>query len=266
MKPLSLDCLTILEVPAADMVRIAADAGFSSVSVWVQAPVLPGGSLAVPGMAAAIKRAVHETGITIGNLEVFNLIGDDPIAAYKPALEFGAGLGATTATAMTYGAPRDDLSERFAEFYELAAGFGIRALVEPISMGVIRTINEGIDLINEAGVDSGVVVDCIHLIRTKTSVRELENADPRRIAYVQICDGMLNLPEDQFGVEGTAERLYPGEGDFPLVDILRAVPPSAALALEAPSLSRKERGESPLQRAKAGFAATRKILDLSGVG
>ena len=265
MKPLSLDCLTILEAPAADMVRVAADAGFSSVSVWVQAPVLPGGSLAVPSMAADVKRAVKETGVTIGNLEVFNLNTPDAISAYKPALEFGASLGGRTATAINYGAQRDDIAHRFAEFYQLAAEFGLRALVEPISMGATRTVADGVALIEKAGVDSGVVVDCIHLIRTKTSVQELANADPRRIAYVQICDGMLNLPEDQFGLEGTAERLYPGEGHFPLVDILRAVPPSAALALEAPSLSRKERGESPLQRAKAGFAATQNILKLAGV-
>ena len=265
MTPLSLDCLTILEVPAADMIRIAADCGYARVSVWVQEPVIPGGVLNVPSMSADIKRAVQETGVTIGNLEVFNLIGEDPIAAYKPALEFGASLGATTATAMTYGAPRDDLAERFAEFYELAGSFGVRASVEPISMGVIRTINEGIDLINAAGVDSGVVVDCIHLIRTKTSVQDLANADPRRIAYVQICDGLLNLPEEKFGAEGMVERLFPGEGDFPLADILRAVPPSAALALEAPSLSRKERGESAAQRAKAAYAATRAVLDLAGI-
>jgi sugar phosphate isomerase/epimerase len=265
MKPISLDCLTMLEVPAADMIRVAAEAGFSMVSVWAQAPVLSGGSLAVPGMAADIRRAVHETGVTIGNLEVFNLVGDDPIAAYKPALEFGASLGASTATAMTYGAPREDLVDRFAEFYELAADFGLRALVEPISMGVIRTVKEGIDLIDKAGVDSAIVLDCIHLIRTKTSVQELANADPHRIAYVQICDGMLNLPEEHFGHEGTSERLYPGEGDFPLADILRAVPVSAVLALEAPSLSRKERGESPLQRAKAGIGATRRILDLADI-
>jgi sugar phosphate isomerase/epimerase len=265
MKPLSLDCLTMLEVPAAEMIRVAAEAGYSTVSVWVQAPVLPGGSLAAPDMAADIKRAVQETGVTVGNLEVFNLNTPDPIADYKLALEFGASLGARTATAINYGAPRADIADRFAEFFELAGGFGLRALVEPISMGVTRTIAEGVTLIEQAGVDSGVVVDCIHLIRTGCGARDIASADPRRIAYVQICDGLLNLPEDQFGLEGTAERFYPGEGDFPLADILRAVPPNAALALEAPSLSRRERGESPLQRAKAGIAATRRILDLAGV-
>jgi len=265
MKPLSLDCLTILEVPVADMIRIAADAGYSLVSVWVQEPVLPGGVVAVPGMAADIKRAMKETGVSVGNLEVFNLNTTDPIAAYRPALEFGASLGGRTATCINYGAPRDDIADRFAAFHELAGSFGLKALVEPISMGVMRTIQDGIDLIDKAGVDSGVVVDCVHLIRTGSSARDIAGADPRRIAYVQICDGVLNLPEDKIGLEGTAERLYPGEGEFPLVDILRAAPPSATLALEAPSLSRRERGESPLQRAKAAFEATQRVLTLAGV-
>jgi len=96
-------------------------------------------------------------------------------------------------------------------------------------------------------------------------VRDIEAADPRRIAYVQICDGMLNLPPELFGLEGTTERLYPGEGDFPLLDILRAVPATATLALEAPSLSRRERGESLLQRAQAAIMATRRALVVAGV-
>jgi len=265
MRPLSLDCLTILEAPAADMIRIAADAGYSMVSVWVQAPILPGGVLAAPSMTADIQRAVRETGVTVGNLEVFNLNVAEPIAAYKSALEFGARLGASTATAINYGAPRPDIADRFAEFYALAASFGLRGLVEPISMGLTRTIKDGIDLIQAAGVDSGVVLDCVHLMRTGSCVRDIEAADPRRIAYVQICDGMLNLPPELFGLEGTTERLYPGEGDFPLLDILRAVPATATLALEAPSLSRRERGESLLQRAQAAIMATRRALVVAGV-
>ncbi len=265
MNALGLDCLTMLEVPAADMIRVAADAGFSMVSVWVQAPILPDGALAVPQMTVDIKRAVKETGVSVGNLEVFNLNTPDPISAYRPALEFGAGLGARTATAINYGALRDDIADRFAQFYELALGSGLRALVEPISMGATRTIADGVALIENAGVDSGVVVDCIHLIRTGCGASDIANADPRRIAYVQICDGLLHVTDEQVALEGTSERLYPGEGEFPLVDILRAVPLTAALALEAPSQSRRTRGETPLQRAKAGIAATRTILDLAGV-
>ncbi len=265
MKPLGLDCLTMLEVPAADMIRVAADAGFSMVSVWVQAPVLPGGALAVPSMAADILHAVQDTGVRVGNLEVFNLNTPDPVAAYKPALEFGASLGARTATAINYGASRDDVADRFAEFYELAAGFGVRALVEPISMGATRTIAEGAALIAKAGVDSGIVVDCIHLMRTGCGARDIANIDPRRIAYLQICDGLLSVTQEQIALEGASERLYPGEGAFPLIDILRAAPPNADMALEAPSLSRRMRGESPLQRARAGIALMRTILDLAGV-
>lgn len=264
MRPISLDCLTLSELPAAEMIRVAADAGYASVSIWVQAPILPGGALTSPEMAKDILRALSETGVTIGNLEVFNLNTDSPIADFEPALVLGAGLGARTATSIDYGSPRADIAERLWQFHELAARHGLRALIEPISMGVTRTIGDGLDLIDAAGVDVGLVVDCAHLIRTGCGAKDIARADPRRIAHLQLCDGLLNLPADAIALEASLERLHPGEGEFPLVEILRATPAAATVGLEAPSQARRERGESPLQRARDAYAAARTILNRAG--
>ncbi len=264
MRTLSLDCLTLSELPPAEMIRVAADAGYSGVSVWVQPPALPGGVLATPEMAADIERAIGETGVTVGNLEVFNLNTEAPIAEFAPALEFGASLGARTATCIDFGSPRADIAERLSGFHALATGRGLEVLIEPISMGVTRTLQDGLELIDAANVDAGLVVDCVHLVRTGCGAIDIANADPRRIAYVQLCDGVANLPDDQIGREASEERLYPGEGEFPLVEILRAVPPSATLGVEVPSRSRRERGESPLQRARGAFSAASHVLERAG--
>ncbi len=264
MRPISLDCLTLLEIPAAELIRVAADSGYSSVSLWVQAPILFGGVLAVPERAADISRAIDETGVTIGNLEVFNLNSDEPISAFELALALGARLGARTATCIDYGSPRTDIPKRLAQFHDLAGRHGLRTLIEPISMGRTRTLQDGIDLIDAAGVDVGLVVDCVHLIRTGRGAHDIARADPRRIAHLQICDGPLNLSDDEIASEASVERLYPGEGEFPLIDILRAIPPTATVGLEAPSRSRRERGESPLQRAREAAAATRNVLARAG--
>lgn len=264
MRPLSLDCLTLAELPAAEMIRVAAGAGYASVSIWVQAPILPGGVLTSPEMANDIARAMRETGVTIGNLEVFNLNTDSPISDFEPALALGAGLGAQTATCIDYGSSRADIAERLGQFHELSVRHGLRALLEPISMGVTRTIGAGLDLIDAAGVDVGLVVDCAHLIRTGCGAKDVAHADPRRIAHLQLCDGLLNLPADEIALEASFERLLPGEGEFPLIEILRATPPAATVGLEAPSQSRRERGESALQRARDACAAARTIVNRAG--
>lgn len=264
MKPLNLDCLTLPDTAPADLVRVAARAGYASVSLWVQAPALYGHMLATPDMEHTISAALAETGVAVGNLEVFNLNTEGPIEDYRSALEFGARLGARGAVAMNFGPPRSDLAERFAAFQRLCAEAGLDALLEPISMSEVRTIEDGVRLIAEAGVPGQLVVDMLHVMRTGGGPANLAAVDPRYIGHVQICDGPALVGEDRIGIEATADRMYPGEGDFPITDFLRHVPAHATVGLEAPNQARLERGMSPLERAAEGMAMLRRLPGLSG--
>lgn len=260
MTALSLDCLTVWDATPEQLVRIAGGAGYAAVSLWVQPPALPGGTLAVPAMAEALRAAMADTGVRLGNLEVFNLGGEEALDAFRPALRFGASLGARSATAIDWGQGRADMPERLAAFAAMAAEEGLAVNIEPISMGNTRTLAEAAALIGEAGVEAGIVVDCVHLVRTGGGAASLAAIEPARIAYAQLCDGPAALPEEAWGAEATEERLYPGEGDFPLAAILRALPPGTPLAVEAPSRSRRARGLSPAARAQEALAATRRVL------
>jgi sugar phosphate isomerase/epimerase len=260
---LSLDCLTLPDVPPVELVRIAGETGYGAISLWVQPPVMFEAMLATPAMAADLAQALADHSVKVGNLEVFNLNTDDPIAEYEPAIDLGAGLGAATATAIDFGQPRSDIAERFAAFHALCAGHGIRALVEPISMGNVRTPQDGIDLIRAAGVDAKLVVDCLHLVRTGCTADELP-VIANYVGHVQICDGPATISDEELGLEATANRLYPGEGDFPLVDILAAIPASATLGLEVPNVARLERGVAPRDRAREAFSAAQTVLDRVG--
>jgi sugar phosphate isomerase/epimerase len=199
--------------------------------------------------------------VTLGNLEVFNLNTDEPISAYEPAIALGAQLGAATATAIDFGAPRPDIAERFADFHALCAAHGLLALVEPIVMGNVRTPQDGLDLIRAAGVDAKLVIDCLHLVRAGHDADALRALPPQYVGHVQICDGPATIAPDELGFESTANRLYPGEGDFPLADILAAVPPTATLGLEVPNAGRLERGVPPAERAAEALAAAQAILE-----
>jgi len=213
-------------------------------------------------MVADIRQALADTGVTLGNLEVFNLNFKGSIAEFEPVLELGAELGAASATAINYGPEREDLAERFGEFHDLTKRYGLDALIEPISMSDTRTLQDAVDLIEAANVDARIVVDFLHLVRTGGTVNDLASIDPRHIGYIQICDGPATLPADEWGAESTNERLYPGDGEFPLVELLRAVPKNTPLAVETPSTSRKKRGISPLDRARQVMIATRHLLTL----
>jgi len=260
MKAISLDCLTLPDVSPVDLFGIAADAGFALASVWVQPPAVYPVMLASPAMQADIARAISASGVILGNLEVFNLNGNTPIAEYEWTLAFGAELGARSASAINFGPARPDIAERLAAFHGLCRRHGLKTYLEPISMGATRTLQEGVDLIREAGVDARLVVDCAHLLRTGGSSKDLTAIAPDYIGYVQVCDGPATIAEDEIGDEAAANRLYPNEGDFPLFEILSAVPSHAILGVETPSRSRLERGLTALERAREAFQAMTDIV------
>jgi sugar phosphate isomerase/epimerase len=247
-------------VAPVDLVRIAADVGYGSFSLWVQPPAMYDVMLATPDMTEDLAREIADHSVTLGNLEVFNL-NTDEIAAYEPAIALGARLGATTATAIDFGAPRPDIAERLAAFHALCADHGMLAIVEPISVGNVRTPQDGLDLIRAAGVDAKLVIDCVHFVRTGCTVEELRAISPEYVGHVQICDGPAMIAADELGFESTANRLYPGEGAFPLAEILAAVPPGATLGLEVPNVARLERGVPPADRAREALSAARAVLD-----
>ncbi len=153
-RSLSLDCLTLPDVAPVDLLRVADEVGYGSISLWVQPPAMFEVMLATHAMSADLTRALADSSIVVGNLEVFNLNTDEPIAQFEPAIALGAGLGAATATAIDFGSPRADIAERLAAFHALCAQHGIVALVEPISMGNVRTPQDGLDLIQTAGVEA----------------------------------------------------------------------------------------------------------------
>jgi sugar phosphate isomerase/epimerase len=258
---LSLDCLTLPDVAPVDLIRVAGEVGYGSFSLWVQPPAMYDVMLARSSMSADLARVIADHPVTLGNLEVFNLNTDDPIAEYEPAIALGADLGAKTATAIDFGEPRPDIAERLATFHEMCADHGILAIVEPISMGNVRTPQDGVDLIRAAGVDAKLVIDCVHLVRTGCTAETLRAIPPEYVGHVQICDGPAELTADEVGLEATANRLYPGEGAFPLVEILAAVPAGATLGLEVPNLNRLERGMAPADRAREALTAAGAVLD-----
>ncbi|MFA7588694.1 MAG: hypothetical protein WCY11_21320, partial [Novosphingobium sp.] len=60
------------------------------------------------------------------------------------------------------------------------------------------------------------------------------------------------------------DRELPGDGDFPLLDLLRALPSSTALDVEVPSVKRAAQGISGSERAREAVARVRDLLSRAG--
>lgn len=261
MVALSLDCLTLTDTPPVEVIRAAGAAGFDLVSLCVQGPPLFPSLLVTHDQEAVCAAQLADTGVGAHSLEFFDLVSEEAIEAARPALEMGARLGGKAALAMHFTNPdRDHAADLLGRLAEVAGGYGLATMLEPVAMGQTRTLAEARDLIRASGARVGILFDAWHLIRSGGGVADLRAIEPELIAYVQFNDGLIaDAPADMIR-ESIEERLFPGKGEFPLADLIAATPRDVPWAIECPSLRRAAAGLSPRQQAAEAIAALRAIV------
>lgn len=261
MPILSLDSLTLTDTRPQDAIRAAAEAGFDACSLWIIPPALYPSPLVTAENERECAAVLADTGMQVLGLEVFDLYSMAAAEGCKPLLEMGARLGGKAALAINYSnADRVESAEILARFAEIAADFGLATNLEPVAGGKSQTLAQAQDLIRASGADVGICLDPHHLFRAGGSIADIAAIEPSLIRYVQLCDGPIPQPPEIVATEAVCERLYPGDGDFPLVDFLRAIPGDWPLGIECPSLQRAQAGKSALEQAREGLAALRGVL------
>ena len=267
MTAISLDCLTLTDCRPIDLVEAAGAAGFEMVSLWVQPPSIYPLQLVTPAMESGLRSALSGTGICVSALEVFDLSGPEDVERYLPALEMGARLGATSATAIHLANPDiSAVADALALFSAAALQVGLSVTIEPVSMGVTRTLADAVALILQSGAEVGITLDFIHLARTGQGAADIAAIDPGLIKIIQICDGKRDLDAADVLAEATGERLYPGSGELALHDFLQAIATAVPrYTIECPSLARVKQGMTHGQQAREAMASVRRLLDACGI-
>ena len=261
MPKLSLDSLTFTDTAPPVAIRAAAEAGFDACSLWIIPPALFPSPLVTAQNERECAAAIAGTGIEVIALEVFDLHSMAAVDGARPFLEMGARLGGKAALAINYSNPdRGATAEILAAFAEAASGFGLATNLEPVAGGQSESLAEATDLIRSSGADVGLCFDPHHLIRAGGGLSDLQAIDPALIRYVQVCDGPMPQPPEIARTEAVCERLYPGDGDFPLVDLLRVAPRDVTVGIECPSLSRTQSGASALHQAREALAKLKGLL------
>jgi sugar phosphate isomerase/epimerase len=259
---LCLDSLTLNNTEPADLIRCARLAEFDMVSLWAQPPSILPAQLLTAAKLPACKAALAETGIVLGPLEVFDLSSAEAVKSYRPALELGAALGAKTASAINVrNANPTHVSELFAQLAELAREYGMGVTLEPLAKFPTATLAQARDIIRASRVDAGLVLDAFHLVRQGGTAADVNALGPGFVRHVQLCDGPAVASLEETRYQSTYERMYPGEGDFPLTELLSNVSTEISWGIEAPSRLRGESGASAEMLAKQAMAAIRGTLE-----
>ena len=260
MPNFSLDSLTLTDTQPMDLIRAASAAGFGTISMWVQEPALYPSPTCTPDKETECKQLLADTGIQIETLEVFDLHSFPVLEMYRPALELGARLGGKTALVLNYSNPdRSETADLLAKFASIAGEYGLGTNLEPVAGGHTFSLLQARDLILSSGADVGITLDPHHVIRAGGSIEDIKAVPEGMIRYVQLCDGVAQPSAELAPLEAIADREYPGEGVFPLIEMLKLAPKNVTVGIECPSLTRAKAGKSPADQAIEALASMKAL-------
>jgi sugar phosphate isomerase/epimerase len=157
--------------------------------------------------------------------------------------------------------------EFFAKCCEMAAEYSVTCDLENLPMWGVDTLQLAWDIVRESGAaNAGIVFDTLHFMRSDPDLSVLESIPGHRIHTVQVNDGPKKLLDGVTLEENCFDRLWPGEGEFPLVSMLEVLARTGGLNQVAPEVfSPGNAGKSAEEIAKLSGQSIRLLLDKAGI-
>ncbi|MET9386288.1 TIM barrel protein [Streptomyces sp. NPDC002928] len=272
MDRLAIEHQTVFGLPPVEFVRLAADLGCRHIAVALTgAPHNPHGyapySLrADAGLRERTTAAMRDCGVSISLGEGFTVRPGADLRESAADLETMAELGVPRINTVSLDPDLGRSLDQFGVLAEMAGERGMATTVEFAPSLTIKDLDTALAAVHHVGrEDFGVLIDTMHLVRSGHSAVDLAAIDPVVIGYVQLSDNTIRQRSSVYR-EDSVNRMVPGEGEFPLAEILAALPPDVVIGLEVPMLSRAEAGEQTEDRARRCVRGARDLLAAAGVG
>ena len=232
------------------MVRVAGEAGYNSVGIWIE-----------PGVnwqrntTASVRSELENHDLVALDVEVIWLQpGGKPDPVHHQIIDIGGELGARNCLIVSSEPDEEQNKRLFEDLCIRAEAAGLRACFEFMGVTEIRNIEAARAVVEGVGHPSGgLLVDAFHLERVGLEPAAVESIDPRWLSYMQLCDvparGAIDDP-DAYYTDALDGRLAPGEGELPLAELLSQFSPDIPLSLEIRSKHYRENYPDPVERAR----------------
>jgi sugar phosphate isomerase/epimerase len=234
---------TLPDAAPLDYIAAAAAGGYCQIGLRLNcSPGLPFWPVVGNGrLIREMRDALSAADLTVFDIYSFYLRPDTDVAAFKPAIELGAGLGAKYLVTMGADPEWSRQRDNFVRICELAAPFGLVCTVEPAVIRPLASLSQAELLMRESGcANAAICVDPLNFSRAGDSAADLRRVDHRYLPYAQICDGIIGPDEPNPGLLGRMgpnQRCLLGQGNVPLDAIFDALPPGLPLSIELPPLN-----------------------------
>ena len=266
MPVISLDQLTVIGVSPTQFVDIAADAGYDAVSPFVGGPgVLASHRLAVgdPETEAMVVR-LRDRGLTVNNLDGLMITPGMDWNAYAGLIELALHIGAKRGVTLIFDPDGSRAADSFARATEMARRAGLPLAMEFTEISEIKSLAQAADYIARSGERVGILVDLLHLSKAGEGPQDVAGLDPSLFVCAQVCDGAAPSTLDAYQDACMFERQVPGEGEFPVVEFLAALPKDAPIGVEIPLRTLAAQGVSHLDRARMLRGRVQQLLVQAG--
>ncbi len=227
MNPIVLAPTTLMQAQPLDYIEIAARAGYDGIGLRLYPspnmtffPVVGDKDL-----MAKVKSAIKSAKLKVYDILTCYVQPELDLEAMKRAHEFGAEIGADYALVIGADPEWSRQVENFAKICENAGQFGIICALEaPVNRQTLTTLDLNLKLIRDSGANAVISIDPVQFFRSGGKVDDLKAVDPKLMPYTQLCDGSDMTPMHPY--------CMPGDGIFPLREMLDVMPPELPLSIE----------------------------------
>ncbi|QIY75694.2 sugar phosphate isomerase/epimerase family protein [Streptomyces sp. RLB1-33] len=176
-------------------------------------------------------------------------------------LEIMAELGVRRINTVSLDPDLDRSIDQFGILAENAASLGMETTVEASPGLTVPDLPSALDVIRQVGrPDFRLLVDTMHIVRSGSGPDDLARLDPGVIGYIQLSDVPLVPAIPSYMEEAMFERMVPGTGELPLLDVLEALPRDLVIGLEIPLCAEAMAGVGPHERIGRCVDAARGLL------
>ena len=256
----SIAHLSLIDTPPADLIRIAAKAGYDMVDLRL-APATPTdpvySSSDLKRLAKDLAPLLRDTGQKVWDVEIIRLKDNTNPQDYLPLMEAAAHLGTQRMKLVCDTGDHARASALLAELAQRATPFGLTLDLEYMVFSGVKSLKAAQAAVAIASQPNlRVLVDALHWARAGDDAGGIRAA-LSVLDYVQLCDAPAAAPvgREAWIAEARTRRLPPGEGALALEDLLAAMPRDCVASLEVPL----PLGHDPLAHARRLLAAARAV-------
>ncbi len=223
----SLAHLSLIDETIFNLIKIAHQASYEYVSPRLRSVTQEEEKYRLVGDKHAItecQKILADSRVKVLDVELLVIEDDTDIRTeFFPILDTAAQIGAKYAIAQVHSTNLNVSLDKFRQICEFASQYNISVVVEMIPWSSLADVQTTNKFVRDAQCEnSGILLDLLHLYRTRTDPNELKAIDQKHLHFVHLCDAKGKGIKSFKGQKHIArEARYPaGRGDIAILNYL----------------------------------------------